>query len=84
VSPRSVWKASGRLAGERAAIAAARQDRTFLPPAGPCPLGVARRQVARLQVLSIRRGPGRLKSLAGTGSGMGAWINDIVPEQAAQ
>jgi UDPglucose--hexose-1-phosphate uridylyltransferase len=39
---------------------------------------------AHLQVLSIRRAPGKLKYLAGTESGMGVWINDIVPEQAAQ
>jgi UDPglucose--hexose-1-phosphate uridylyltransferase len=38
---------------------------------------------AHLQVLSIRRAPGKLKYLAGTESGMGVWINDIVPEQAA-
>jgi UDPglucose--hexose-1-phosphate uridylyltransferase len=36
-----------------------------------------------LQVLSIRRAPGKLKYLAGTESGMGVWINDIVPEEAA-
>jgi UDPglucose--hexose-1-phosphate uridylyltransferase len=39
---------------------------------------------AHLQVLSIRRAPGKLKYLAGTESGMGVWINDIVPEEAAQ
>jgi UDPglucose--hexose-1-phosphate uridylyltransferase len=45
----------------------------------------ARRQfAAHLQVLSIRRAPGKLKYLAGTESGMGVWINDIVPEEAAQ
>jgi UDPglucose--hexose-1-phosphate uridylyltransferase len=38
---------------------------------------------AHLQVLSIRRAPGKLKYLAGTESGMGVWINDIVPEEAA-
>jgi UDPglucose--hexose-1-phosphate uridylyltransferase len=45
----------------------------------------ARRQfAAHLQVLSIRRSAGKLKYLAGTESGMGVWINDIVPEEAAQ
>jgi UDPglucose--hexose-1-phosphate uridylyltransferase len=39
---------------------------------------------AHLQVLSVRRAPGKLKYLAGTESGMGVWINDIVPEEAAQ
>jgi UDPglucose--hexose-1-phosphate uridylyltransferase len=44
----------------------------------------ARRQfAAHLQVLSIRRAAGKLKYLAGTESGMGVWINDIVPEEAA-
>jgi UDPglucose--hexose-1-phosphate uridylyltransferase len=38
---------------------------------------------AHLQVLSVRRAPDKLKYLAGTESGMGVWINDIVPEQAA-
>jgi UDPglucose--hexose-1-phosphate uridylyltransferase len=36
-----------------------------------------------LQVMSIRRAPGKLKYLAGTESGMGVWINDITPEEAA-
>jgi len=45
----------------------------------------ARRQfAAHLQVLSIRRAPGKLKYLAGTESGMGVWSNDILPEEAAQ
>ncbi len=39
---------------------------------------------AHLQVLSVRRAAEKLKYLAGTESGMGVWINDIVPEQAAQ
>ena len=38
---------------------------------------------AHLQVLSVRRAAGKLKYLAGTESGMGVWINDIVPEEAA-
>ena len=37
-----------------------------------------------LQVLSVRRAPGKLKYLAGTESGMGVWINDVLPEEAAQ
>ena len=39
---------------------------------------------AHLQVLSVRRASGKLKYLAGTESGMGVWINDILPEHAAQ
>jgi len=37
-----------------------------------------------LQLISIRRAPGKLKYLAGTESGMGVWINDITPEEAAR
>ena len=33
-----------------------------------------------LQLMAVRRAPGKLKYLAGTESGMGAWINDIAPE----
>ena len=42
------------------------------------------RFAAHLQVLSVRRAAAKLKYLAGTESGMGVWINDIVPEEAAQ
>jgi UDPglucose--hexose-1-phosphate uridylyltransferase len=44
------------------------------------------RDVARLhlQLFSIRRGPGRLKYLAGSESAMGAFVNDISPERAAR
>jgi UDPglucose--hexose-1-phosphate uridylyltransferase len=46
---------------------------------------IARRQfAAHLQVLTVRRAANKLKYLAGTESGMGVWINDIVPEDAAQ
>ena len=36
-----------------------------------------------LRLFSIRREVGKLKFLAGSESGMGAWVNDISPEQAA-
>jgi UDPglucose--hexose-1-phosphate uridylyltransferase len=39
---------------------------------------------AHLRLLSIRRAPGKLKYLAGTESGMGVWINDVLPEEAAR
>jgi|SRR5215472_9782493 len=39
---------------------------------------------AHLQVFSIRRAPGKLKYLAGSESGMGVWINDVLPEDAAR
>jgi UDPglucose--hexose-1-phosphate uridylyltransferase len=42
-----------------------------------------RRFATHLQVLSVRRAAEKLKYLAGTESGMGVWINDIVPEEAA-
>jgi UDPglucose--hexose-1-phosphate uridylyltransferase len=46
----------------------------------------ADREMARLhlQLFSIRRGRGRLKYLAGSESGVGAFINDISPETAAR
>jgi UDPglucose--hexose-1-phosphate uridylyltransferase len=37
-----------------------------------------------LQVLTARRSSGKLKYLAGSESGAGAFINDVVPERAAQ
>lgn len=36
-----------------------------------------------LQLFSIRRAPGKLKYLAGSESGMGAWISDTSPEKIA-
>jgi UDPglucose--hexose-1-phosphate uridylyltransferase len=45
----------------------------------------ARREFGlHLQLFSIRRAPGKLKYLAGTESGMGAWVGDVLPEDAAQ
>ena len=43
------------------------------------------RDVSRLhlQVTSVLRAPGRLKYLAGSESGVGAWINDVAPERIA-
>jgi UDPglucose--hexose-1-phosphate uridylyltransferase len=37
-----------------------------------------------LQVFSVRRAAGKLKYLAGAESGMGVWVNDVVPEEAAR
>jgi UDPglucose--hexose-1-phosphate uridylyltransferase len=36
-----------------------------------------------LELFSIRRAAGKLKYLAGSESGMGAFVNDVLPEQAA-
>ena len=36
-----------------------------------------------LELFTIRRAPGKLKYLAGSESGMGAFTNDIAPEAAA-
>ena len=36
-----------------------------------------------LQLFSLRRAPGKLKYLAGSESGAGAWINDAAPERIA-
>jgi UDPglucose--hexose-1-phosphate uridylyltransferase len=50
----------------------------------PAAAGAARSEFGlHLQVLSVRRAPGKLKYLAGTESGMGVWINDVLPEEAA-
>ena len=37
-----------------------------------------------LQLFSIRRAPDKIKYLAGSESGMGAWINDVPPERVAE
>ncbi|MGH3655274.1 MAG: galactose-1-phosphate uridylyltransferase, partial [Micromonosporaceae bacterium] len=37
-----------------------------------------------LELFSVRREAGKLKYLAGSESGMGAFINDIAPERAAE
>lgn len=37
-----------------------------------------------LELFSVRRGEGRLKYLAGSESGMGAFVGDVLPEQQAQ
>jgi UDPglucose--hexose-1-phosphate uridylyltransferase len=37
-----------------------------------------------LQLFSLRRAPGKLKYLAGSESAMGAFVNDILPEEAAR
>jgi UDPglucose--hexose-1-phosphate uridylyltransferase len=37
-----------------------------------------------LEISSVRRAPGRLKYLAGSETAMGAYVNDVVPEQAAR
>jgi UDPglucose--hexose-1-phosphate uridylyltransferase len=36
-----------------------------------------------LQLTSVLRAPGKLKYLAGSESGMGAWVNDTTPERIA-
>ena len=48
------------------------------------PVGVGRDLVRlQLQVTSVLRAPGKLKYLAGSESGMGAFINDTTPERIA-
>ncbi|HXW43224.1 MAG TPA: galactose-1-phosphate uridylyltransferase [Streptosporangiaceae bacterium] len=37
-----------------------------------------------LQVLAVRRAPGKLKFMAGTETGAGIWSNDVLPETAAR
>jgi UDPglucose--hexose-1-phosphate uridylyltransferase len=51
------------------------------PPGDP----VAHSELAlHLQVMSVRRAPGKLKFMASTESGAGVWSNDILPEAAAR
>jgi UDPglucose--hexose-1-phosphate uridylyltransferase len=46
----------------------------------------AGRELGRLhlQLFSVLRAPGKLKYLAGSESGMGAWVNDSTPEHIAE
>jgi UDPglucose--hexose-1-phosphate uridylyltransferase len=37
-----------------------------------------------LELFSVRRAPGKLKYLAGSESAMGAFVNDVLPEEAAR
>lgn len=50
------------------------------------PFGTAGREdlALHLELFTIRRAPGKLKYLAGSESGMGAFINDVRPEDAAR
>ncbi|GHG47305.1 galactose-1-phosphate uridylyltransferase [Flavimobilis marinus] len=74
----------------------ARCDRFFAHPDGTplrlpyiagwhqAPVGEGRDDLRlHLQLFSIQRAPGKLKYLAGSESGMGAWISDTVPEKIA-
>ncbi len=67
-----------------------RFDRLFGTPAPyisgwhQAPAGAGREDFAlHLELFTIRRAPGKLKYLAGSESGMGAFTNDITPEAAA-
>jgi UDPglucose--hexose-1-phosphate uridylyltransferase len=67
-----------------------RFDRLFGTPAPyisgwhQAPAGADREDFAlHLELFTIRRAPGKLKYLAGSESGMGAFTNDITPEAAA-
>ncbi|MGK5531771.1 galactose-1-phosphate uridylyltransferase [Streptomyces sp. URMC 129] len=76
-----------------------RFDRLFGPDAGPtpyiagwhqAPVGAgpearaAREDFAlHLELFTVRRGPGKLKYLAGSESGLGAFVSDVLPEAAA-
>ncbi|MGH3796327.1 MAG: galactose-1-phosphate uridylyltransferase [Pseudonocardiaceae bacterium] len=49
------------------------------------PVGAGRDLVRlHLQLFSVRRAAGKLKYLAGSESGLGAWLNDTTPERIAQ
>jgi UDPglucose--hexose-1-phosphate uridylyltransferase len=68
-----------------------RFDRLFDAPAPyisgwhQAPVRAGRERFAlHLELFTIRRAPGKLKYLAGSESGMGAFANDVTPEAAAQ
>ncbi len=69
-----------------------RFDRLFGVPAPyiaawhQAPVRLERRDefALHLELFTIRRAPGKLKYLAGSESGMGAFANDVAPEVAAQ
>ncbi|MEU6879299.1 galactose-1-phosphate uridylyltransferase [Streptomyces sp. NPDC046712] len=72
-----------------------RFDRIFGPGEPPTPYIAAWHQAPftgedreefglHLELFTVRRAPGRLKYLAGTESGMGAFMNDVPPEAAAE
>lgn len=64
------------------------------PPATPyiaawhqapvAPAGARPELALHLELFTLRRAPDKLKYLAGTESGMGAFMNDVTPEAAAQ
>ncbi|MFE4590514.1 galactose-1-phosphate uridylyltransferase [Streptomyces laurentii] len=69
-----------------------RFDRLFGPDAPPTPYISAWHQAPadardefalHLELFTVRRASGKLKYLAGTESGMGAFMNDVSPESAA-
>jgi UDPglucose--hexose-1-phosphate uridylyltransferase len=71
-----------------------RFDRLFGPDAPPtpyisgwhqAPFGMEGREdfALHLELFTIRRSPGKLKYLAGSESGMGAFVSDVLPEAAA-
>jgi UDPglucose--hexose-1-phosphate uridylyltransferase len=71
---------AGTVGGARAPSAAG----TAAPAAAAPRLSDRADFALHLQVMSVRRAPGKLKFLAGSESGMGVWINDIAPETAAR
>ncbi len=75
----------------RQLAAVRRLDRLFDSPAPyisawhQAPVRRGRDDFARhLELFTIRRAPGKLKYLAGSESGMGAFANDVAPEAAAK
>jgi len=57
----------------------------YIPAWHQAPVRHGRDEFAlHLELFTIRRAPGKLKFLAGSESGMGAFANDVAPESAAQ
>ncbi|MDT0308008.1 galactose-1-phosphate uridylyltransferase [Streptomyces sp. DSM 44917] len=65
----------------------AHRDTPYIAGWHQVPAGLVAREredfALHLELFTIRRGPGRLKHLAGSESGMGAFLNDVLPESAA-
>jgi UDPglucose--hexose-1-phosphate uridylyltransferase len=54
------------------------------PTGTPGEFGEFGELTSRLELFTVRRTPDKLKYLAGTESGMGAFMNDVSPDHAAQ
>lgn len=71
------------IRGEWVAFASHRQDRTFLPAEDHCPLCPTRDPQKPTEIPRAAFDE-KLKYLAGSELGAGAFLNDVLPEEAAR